>query len=296
MRLSDLNTGEKAVVVKVLGHGAFRKRIMEMGFVSGQTVTVLLNAPLKDPIKYKVMEYEVSLRRSEAHLVEVERESDIQSNVQDKQIPQTSESDDEKRALYNKSKTINIALVGNPNCGKTSLFNIASGAHEHVGNYSGVTVDAKEGYFTYKGYRINIYDLPGTYSLAAYSPEELYVRRYLKNETPDIIVNVVVASNLERNLYLTTELIDMDYRMVIALNMYDELEQSGGKLDYEQLGNMIGVPIVPTISRTGWGVSQLFDTIIDVYEGRNKSVRHVHVNLGPIIAVSYTHLTLPTIA
>lgn len=290
MRLSDLNTGEKAVVVKVLGHGAFRKRIMEMGFVSGQTVTVLLNAPLKDPIKYKVMEYEVSLRRSEAHLVEVERESDIQSNVQDKQIPQTSESDDEKRALYNKSKTINIALVGNPNCGKTSLFNIASGAHEHVGNYSGVTVDAKEGYFTYKGYRINIYDLPGTYSLAAYSPEELYVRRYLKNETPDIIVNVVVASNLERNLYLTTELIDMDYRMVIALNMYDELEQSGGKLDYEQLGNMIGVPIVPTISRTGWGVSQLFDTIIDVYEGRNKSVRHVHVNLGPIIEPAVTRI------
>lgn len=290
MRLSDLNTGEKAVVVKVLGHGAFRKRIMEMGFVSGQTVTVLLNAPLKDPIKYKVMEYEVSLRRSEAHLVEVERESDIQSNVQDKQIPQTSESDDEKRALYNKSKTINIALVGNPNCGKTSLFNIASGAHEHVGNYSGVTVDAKEGYFTYKGYRINIYDLPGTYSLAAYSPEELYVRRYLKNETPDIIVNVVVASNLERNLYLTTELIDMDYRMVIALNMYDELEQSGGKLDYEQLGNMIGVPIVPTISRTGWGVPQLFDTIIDVYEGRNKSVRHVHVNLGPIIEPAVTRI------
>lgn len=290
MRLSDLNTGEKAVVVKVLGHGAFRKRIMEMGFVSGQTVTVLLNAPLKDPIKYKVMEYEVSLRRSEAHLVEVERESDIQSNVQDKQIPQTSESDDEKRALYNKSKTINIALVGNPNCGKTSLFNIASGAHEHVGNYSGVTVDAKEGYFTYKGYRINIYDLPGTYSLAAYSPEELYVRRYLKNETPDIIVNVVVASNLERNLYLTTELIDMDYRMVIALNMYDELEQSGGILDYEQLGNMIGVPIVPTISRTGWGVSQLFDTIIDVYEGRNKSVRHVHVNLGPIIEPAVTRI------
>lgn len=290
MRLSDLNTGEKAVVVKVLGHGAFRKRIMEMGFVSGQTVTVLLNAPLKDPIKYKVMEYEVSLRRSEAHLVEVERESDIQSNVQDKQIPQTSESDDENRVLYNKSKTINIALVGNPNCGKTSLFNIASGAHEHVGNYSGVTVDAKEGYFTYNGYRINIYDLPGTYSLAAYSPEELYVRRYLKNETPDIIVNVVVASNLERNLYLTTELIDMDYRMVIALNMYDELEQSGGKLDYEQLGNMIGVPIVPTISRTGWGVSQLFDTIIDVYEGRNKSVRHVHVNLGPIIEPAVTRI------
>ena len=182
------------------------------------------------------------------------------------------------------------ALVGNPNCGKTSLFNVASGAHEHVGNYSGVTVDAKKGFFEYKGYHFNICDLPGTYSLSAYSPEELYVRRYLKNEIPDVIVNVVVASNLERNLYLTTELIDMDYRMVIALNMFDELEQSGGKIDYKHLGNMIGVPIVPTVSRSGKGVNQLFDTIIEVYEGRDESVRHVHVGLGKVIENSITPL------
>ena len=181
-------------------------------------------------------------------------------------------------------------MVGNPNCGKTSLFNVASGAHEHVGNYSGVTVDAKKGFFEYKGYHFNICDLPGTYSLSAYSPEELYVRRYLKNEIPDVIVNVVVASNLERNLYLTTELIDMDYRMVIALNMFDELEQSGGKIDYKHLGNMIGVPIVPTVSRSGKGVNQLFDTIIEVYEGRDESVRHVHVGLGKVIENSITPL------
>ena len=181
-------------------------------------------------------------------------------------------------------------MVGNPNCGKTSLFNVASGTHEHVGNYSGVTVDAKKGFFEYKGYHFNICDLPGTYSLSAYSPEELYVRRYLKNEIPDVIVNVVVASNLERNLYLTTELIDMDYRMVIALNMFDELEQSGGKIDYKHLGNMIGVPIVPTVSRSGKGVNQLFDTIIEVYEGRDESVRHVHVGLGKVIENSITPL------
>lgn len=181
-------------------------------------------------------------------------------------------------------------MVGNPNCGKTSLFNVASGAHEHVGNYSGVTVDAKKGFFEYKGYHFNICDLPGTYSLSAYSPEELYVRRYLKNEIPDVIVNVVVASNLERNLYLTTELIDMDYRIVIALNMFDELEQSGGKIDYKHLGNMIGVPIVPTVSRSGKGVNQLFDTIIEVYEGRDESVRHVHVGLGKVIENSITPL------
>lgn len=297
MRLSDLKTGDKAVVVKVLGHGAFRKRIIEMGFVRGQTVLVELNAPLKDPIKYKIMDYEISLRRSEASLVEVitpeEAEAvfgDANKTSGESKLTPSEEDECIKRALSKSTKTINIALVGNPNCGKTSLFNIASGAHEHVGNYSGVTVDAKKGFFEYKGYHFNIYDLPGTYSLSAYSPEELYVRRYLKDETPDVLVNVVVASNLERNLYLTTELIDMDYRMVIALNMFDELEQSGGKIDYKHLGNMIGVPIVPTVSRSGKGVNQLFDTVIDVYEGRNESVRHVHVNLGNVIENGITPL------
>ncbi|WP_298664156.1 ferrous iron transport protein B [uncultured Barnesiella sp.] len=297
MRLSDLKTGDKAVVVKVLGHGAFRKRIIEMGFVRGQTVLVELNAPLKDPIKYKIMDYEISLRRSEASLVEVitpeEAEAvfgDANKTSGESKLTPSEEDECIKRALSKSTKTINIALVGNPNCGKTSLFNIASGAHEHVGNYSGVTVDAKKGFFEYKGYHFNIYDLPGTYSLSAYSPEELYVRRYLKDETPDVLVNVVVASNLERNLYLTTELIDMDYRMVIALNMFDELEQSGGKIDYKYLGNMIGVPIVPTVSRSGKGVNQLFDTVIDVYEGRNESVRHVHVNLGNVIENGITPL------
>lgn len=297
MRLSDLKTGEKAVVVKVLGHGAFRKRIIEMGFVRGQTVLVELNAPLKDPIKYKIMDYEISLRRSEASLVEVitpeEAEAvfaDAHKGNSESKLTPSEEDECIQRALTKSTKTINIALVGNPNCGKTSLFNIASGAHEHVGNYSGVTVDAKQGFFEYNGYHFNIYDLPGTYSLSAYSPEELYVRRYLKDETPDVLVNVVVASNLERNLYLTTELIDMDYRMVIALNMFDELEQSGGKIDYQHLGNMIGVPIVPTVSRSGKGVNQLFDTIIDVYEGRNEAVRHVHVNLGNVIENGITPL------
>lgn len=297
MRLSDLKTGDKAVVVKVLGYGAFRKRIIEMGFVRGQTVLVELNAPLKDPIKYKIMDYEISLRRSEASLVEVitpeEAEAvfgDVNKASGESKLTPSEEDECIKRALSKSTKTINIALVGNPNCGKTSLFNIASGAHEHVGNYSGVTVDVKKGFFEYKGYHFNIYDLPGTYSLSAYSPEELYVRRYLKDETPDVLVNVVVASNLERNLYLTTELIDMDYRMVIALNMFDELEQSGGKIDYKHLGNMIGVPIVPTVSRSGKGVNQLFDTVIDVYEERNESVRHVHVNLGNVIENGITPL------
>ncbi len=281
MRLSELKTGETGIIVKILGHGAFRKRVIEMGFVKGRSITAILSAPLRDPVKYSLMGYEISLRRSEARLVEVIPISDADNLPDFSHLSVVSDIDDVVTKEYTgKSHTINIALIGNPNCGKTSLFNIASGAHEHVGNYSGVTVDAKQGSFSYGGYDFNIVDLPGTYSLSAYSPEELYVRRYLKEEMPDVIVNVVVASNLERNLYLSTELIDMDRSMVIALNMYDEFQNTGATLDYDTLGNMIGVPIVPTVSRTGEGVERLFDRIIEVYEGRDKAVRHVHVNLG----------------
>ncbi len=289
MRLDELPTGQKGVVEKILGHGAFRKRLIEMGFVRGREIEALLQAPMRDPIKYSLLGYEVSLRRAEAHMIEIipTGPSETVLNNQSSNIAETSG----RREKFNNSKeTINIALIGNPNCGKTSLFNIASGAHEHVGNYSGVTVDAKRGHFAYGRYNFNIVDLPGTYSLDSYSPEELYVRRYLAEETPDVIVNVVVASNLERNLYLTSELIDMDRRMVIALNMYDELERSGDKLDYELLGEMIGVPVVPTVSRSGRGIDNLFETIIDVYEDRHKAVRHIHVNLGPVIEPGVTVL------
>lgn len=273
MRLSELKTGEKGVIVKVLGHGGFRKRIVEMGFIKGKTVEVLLNAPLRDPIKYKVLGYEISLRRQEAEMIEIisEQEAKEQSVEPDYHKGLSEEvrlnEDELKRLALGKRRTINVALVGNPNCGKTSLFNIASGLHEHVGNYSGVTVDAKEGYFDFQGYHFRIVDLPGTYSLSAYSPEEIYVRRHIINETPDIIINVVDASNLERNLYLTTQLIDMNVRMVIALNMYDELEASGNMLDYIKLGELFGVPMLPTVGRTGKGIDRLFHLIINLYEG-----------------------------
>ena len=271
MRLSELRTGEKGVIVKVLGHGGFRKRIVEMGFIKGKTVEVILNAPLKDPIKYRLLGYEISLRRQEADMIEVVSEQEARtmqnpyhgSITEDVPVPES-----ELVALAKgKRRTINVALVGNPNCGKTSLFNIASGAHEHVGNYSGVTVDAKEGFFDFQGYHFRIVDLPGTYSLSAYTPEELYVRKHIIEETPDVIINVVDSSNLERNFYLTTHLIDMNVRMVIALNMYDELEASGNKLDYTQLSQLIGVPMVPTVCRRGEGVDKLFHVIIGIYEG-----------------------------
>lgn len=278
MRLSDLKPGQTGVITKILGHGAFRKRVMEMGFVRGRKVKMELNAPLQDPIKYSLMDYEVSLRRAEANLIDIEP-------LEDWENEKKTESDkihgDNASGKMSPDKIINIALVGNPNCGKTSLFNLVSGAHEHVGNYAGVTVGAKEGSLRYKGYLLNIVDLPGTYSLSAYSPEELYVMRYLKEETPDVIVNVTVASNLERNLYLTTELIDMNRSMVICLNMYDELERSHAELDYEHLGKMLGVPMVPTKASTGWGVNNLLDTIIQVYELKNPDTRHIHIKMRP---------------
>lgn len=271
MRLSELNTGEKGVIVKVLGHGGFRKRIVEMGFIKGKTVEVILNAPLKDPIKYRLLDYEISLRRQEAEMIEVVSEQEArttQSPYHGSITEEITVPEAEMVALAKgKRRTINVALVGNPNCGKTSLFNIASGAHEHVGNYSGVTVDAKEGFFDFQGYHFRIVDLPGTYSLSAYTPEEIYVRKHIIDETPDVIINVVDASNLERNFYLTTQLIDMNVRMVIALNMYDELEASGNKLDYLKLSQLFGIPMVPTVCRKGEGVDKLFHVIIGIYEG-----------------------------
>jgi ferrous iron transport protein B len=280
MHLSELNTGEKGIIVKVRGRGSFRKRIMDMGFIKGQQVEVILNAPLKDPIKYQVMDYELSLRRSEADLIDVVADVEQMDETTFGNGHETLSESVHHELPSVMGKHIHVALVGNPNAGKTSLFNVASGAHEHVGNYSGVTVESKEGIFRHKGYTFKMVDLPGTYSLSAYSPEEIYVRRYIIEQSPDIVVNVVAASNLERNLYLTTQLIDMDAYMVIALNMYDELEKSGNTFDYQTLGKMIGVPVIPTVSTRGRGVVELFDRIIDVYEEREPYMRHIHINYG----------------
>ena len=284
MRLSELKTGEKGVVVKVLGHGGFRKRIVEMGFIKGKTVEVLLNAPLKDPIKYRLMGYEISLRRQEAEMIEIISEQEAIERHAERDYHAGLNEDIQhseetlKRIALGKRKTINVALVGNPNSGKTSLFNLVSGLHEHVGNYSGVTVDAKEGSFEFEGYRFKVVDLPGTYSLSAYTPEEMYVRRHIIEDTPDVIINVVDASNLERNLYLTTQLIDMNVRMVVALNMYDELEASGNQLNYRLLSRLFGVPMVPTVAKRSLGVDHLFHIVINLYEGADFLDKEGNIN------------------
>lgn len=290
MKLSEVKTGDSCVIVKITGHGQFRKRMMEMGFVRGKKITVEQNAPLRDPIKYRIMNYEISLRRSEASLIEVVSEQQADELLKQDVAIISEDATRLVNTFDRERRNINVALIGNPNCGKTSLFNMASGAKEHVGNYSGVTVGAKEGEMDYKGYKFKIVDLPGTYSLSAYSPEEIYVRRYLHDEVPDVIINVVDASNLERNLYLTTELIDMDRSMIIALNLYDELEKRKVKFDHDAMSRMIGVPMVPTVSKTGRGVDRLFDTIIDVYEGKNDVVRHVHIGFSKDIEESIKQL------
>lgn len=286
-RLSELKTGQEGVIVKLFGHGSFRNRIMEMGFVRGQRVKVIKNAPLQDPVEYELMGYRVALRRAEAELVEV-----AESGGREQGGPilhhhhHTIDHHTINRQFHEAGHTIEVALVGNPNSGKTSLFNVASGSRERVGNYSGVTVDAKCAEVSFKGYKINLVDLPGTYSVTEYTPEELYVRMHLLEKMPDVVVNVLDASNLERNLYLTTQLIDMNIKVVIALNMYDEMGASGARLDRLKLGGMIGIPIIPTVASKGEGLERLLDTVVDVFEDNEPMVRHIHINYGTDIEES----------
>ena len=294
MKLSELKTGESGVIVKVHGHGGFRKRVIEMGFIKGKKVEVLLNAPLHDPVKYKLMGYEVSLRHQEADMIEVVTEEEVRQQEQEPAssafLIEDHQDDFLQHIAMKERRTINVALVGNPNCGKTSLFNYASGAHGHVGNYSGVTVDATEAHASFFGYEFNLTDLPGTYSLSCYSPEELYVREHLTEKMPDVIINVIDASNLERNLYLTTQLVDMNIRMVCALNMYDEFERRGDKVNLDTLSRLFGMPMIPTSFKNGMGVKELFRAVIQVYEGANKHSRHLHINYGHEIEDGISHI------
>jgi ferrous iron transport protein B len=275
--LYDLNEGEEGIILKIKGRGRFRQRLSEMGFVVGRKITVIKKAPLKDPVEYKIMDYHLSLRNSEAQLIEVGRGPSVREF---QPFGGTLPAFEEERELIEYSRHIQVALVGNPNSGKTTLFNYASHSREKVGNYAGVTVDSREAEYVQSGYTFSVVDLPGTYSLKSYSPEEIYLRNFIFDNKPDIIVNIIDASNLERNLYLTTQLIDMGVQMVIALNMFDELEKKGDSIDHESLGRLLGVPVIPTVSSKGKGIRELFDKIISVYESREPSVRHIHINYG----------------
>ncbi len=289
-KLSEMSTGSQCVIVKIGGHGGLRHRLMEMGFVRGETVLVIKNAPLSDPIEYQILQSRVSLRRSEAQKIDVVELADANTHVVNQDVMRSEffgtfvEEYDNNELLSKKiqeaSHTITVALVGNPNCGKTSFFNHATGLHEKVGNYGGVTVDVKTGVFYHKGYTIRLVDLPGTYSINEYSPEELCVREYLGKNEHDMILNIVDSSNLERNLYLTTQLIDMNTPMVMALNMYDEFQAHGDKFDYKTLSTMLGFPIVPTTASKGTGIPQVLQAIIDVFENKKDITHHIHINYG----------------
>ncbi len=289
MKLSDLSDNDRGIIFKVRGRGAFRKRILEMGFVKGKEVRVIKNAPLKDPVEYEIMGYQVSLRRSEASLIDVVTPKDAKLKTADFEGGVIT-SDILKTSASEKSKVINVAFVGNPNSGKTTIFNYSSKSRERVGNYGGVTIDLKTATFKHAGYSFNITDLPGTYSLSAYSPEELYVRDFIVENTPDVVINIIDASNLERNLYLTTQLIDMDIKVIVALNMYDDLIKKNDRFDFITLGRMIGIPFSPTVGSSGKGIKELFEKVIEVYNDNDPTVRHIHINYGPEVEESIYHI------
>ncbi|RLD25160.1 MAG: ferrous iron transport protein B [Bacteroidetes bacterium] len=279
MTLNELNTGDSATIIRIRGRGAFRKRLTEMGFIRGKHITVLKAAPLKGPVEYRILDGNVSLRRSEARLIEVVAEADFQqgSVASVGSMPGSAVRDP---VQLKPGKTIDVALVGNPNSGKTTLFNRVSHSREHVGNYAGVTVESKEAVFSHKGYTFRITDLPGTYSLSDYTTEEKFVREHILHKKPDIVVNVVDANNLERNLYLTSQLLDMDITVVLALNMYDDLLDRKDKLNGDLLSKLLGIRVVPTISHRGKGIYRLLNHVIRVFEGNDPDIRHIHINYG----------------
>ena len=289
MTLNELHTGDSATITRIKGRGAFRKRLTEMGFIRGKSILVVKSAPLKDPVEYRILDSNISLRRSEASLVEVISEKDYQP-VTPAGTGFISGTLQRGPVVPRPGKTIDVALVGNPNCGKTTLFNRVSRSKEHVGNYAGVTVDSKEALFLHKGYTFRITDLPGTYSLSDYSSEERFVREHILKKKPDVVVNVVDANNLERNLYLTSQLIDMDVTVVLALNMYDDLRASKDKIDLSHLSKLLGIRIVPTISHRGKGIFRLLNHVIRVFENEDPDIRHIHINYGEEIEHSVQRL------
>lgn len=284
--LDNEKIGTVVRVVKVHGSGAFRQRLLEMGFVKGAEVTVLKNAPLRDPVEYKILGSHISLRHSEAAQVEV---CDLNEEILESKYRGTTDTlVDETDPLAD--NVLRVALVGNPNCGKTSLFNYVTGAKEKVGNYGGVTVDSKTGSFNIDGRDVELVDLPGTYSLTEYSPEEMYVRTYIRDNHPDAILNIVDAGNLERNLYLTTQLMDMNVPMVLVLNMWDEFERRGDKLDIEALSRLLGMAVIPITARDGKGVDTVLQAIMKAIDNSEHKCTHKNVNYGTTIENAITQL------
>jgi len=303
--LSEMKVGEKGLILSVQAKGEIRRRILDMGLVSGVNFRVVRMAPLGDPIEIRLRGFHLSLRKEEAATISVllkghmgdgkpmsqhgsrhvrprhlRRHSaarkeffEARLHGQKEYIPQRKygplhSPQSHKSGSNGNRKDISVALVGNPNSGKTSIFNLLVGSNRTVGNFSGVTVEKYEGVVKHKGYTIRVIDLPGTYSLSAYSPEEVITRNYLLNEETDVVIDVVDGSNLERNLYLTTQLMELETDVLVAMNMFDEVKKSGIQIDFKQLQTLLGSHVIPTSAVTKTGFSSLLDHVIRVFEGK----------------------------
>lgn len=272
MKLDNLAIGKSAVIVSIGGTGALRQHFLDMGLIQGVEVTMVKYAPMGDPIEIKIHDYELTLRKEDAQKIEVKeitkKEELKNENIifKNKNHPGYGESSYDKinnHQIYHESGLLTFALVGNQNCGKTTLFNQLTGSNQHVGNFPGVTVDRKDGVI--KGYKNTlITDLPGIYSMSPYSSEEIVTRNFLLKEKPKAIINIVDATNIERNLYLTMQLLELNMPMVVALNMMDEMSGNGGTVLINELEAHLGVPVVPISAAKGEGIDELVSHVLHV--------------------------------
>ena len=284
MKLDNLAIGKSAVIISVGGTGALRQHFLDMGLIQGVEVTVVKYAPMGDPIEIKIHDYELTLRKEDAQKIEVKeitkKEELKNENIifKYKKHPGYGESSYDKinnHQIYHESDLLTFALVGNQNCGKTTLFNQLTGSNQHVGNFPGVTVDRKDGVI--KGYKNTlITDLPGIYSMSPYSSEEIVTRNFLLKEKPKAIINIVDATNIERNLYLTMQLLELNMPMVVALNMMDEMSGNGGTVLINELEAHLGVPVVPISAAKGEGIDELVSHVLHVayYQEKPQFLQH----------------------
>lgn len=295
--IAEMDIGDKGIIRGITAQGEIRRRLLDMGLVPGVRFKILRVAPLGDPIELHIRGFHLSLRREEAlgiTAAKIGRQGDRKPLHHGRRhhhrrhaylYPEDLPSSRKREAPHaegapenpsmgkpekpaSEAKTITVALLGNPNCGKTSLFNALAGANQRVGNFTGVTVESYEGTRRYEGYTIRIVDLPGIYSLTAYSPEEVVSRNYLIENRPDLVIDVLDGTNLERNLYLTTQLMEMESDLLVALNMYDEVQKQKIKVDIHQLQKLLGSHVIPTSAKSGEGVEKLLSHIVRVYEGK----------------------------
>jgi ferrous iron transport protein B len=265
--LSDLNIGDKGFIHSVKATGEIRRRLLDVGLFKGTKFKIMRLAPLGDPIVIRVKGFDLSLRLEEAKQIRVEKIGFTGDGIPMREHKNLYSPIPKKEKIIRNTKKITVALLGNPNSGKTSLFNAIVGAHQKVGNFTGVTVEKTEGSVKHKDYIINIIDLPGTYSLTPFSPEEVVARDYIIEEKPDVVIDVIAGSNLERNLYLTTQVMELEVDMLVALNMWDEVEKQGIEVDIPQLEALLGSHVIPTSASKKQGIDSLLDHIISVFEG-----------------------------